>query len=104
MRTETINIYKIDEHPDTMLTQLTQAEQQYPLLNEHRYFSEEARYVHDAIRRKGEQSRTIISSENDVAMLLFDSGVEVIEDTPCHFIVDMGNEDFKQLIEKEMKV
>ena len=89
---------------ETMLVQLVQAEQQYPLLNEHDYFSEETRYVHDAIRRKGEQSRTIINSEHDVAILLFDSGIEVIEDTPCHFIVVMDNEDFKQFIEKEMKV
>ena len=93
-----------DTNAETLLIQLVAAEKQYPLLCERRYFTEETRYIHDAIRRKGRQSRTIIDSENDVAMLLFDAGIEVIEDTPCHFIVVMDNADFKQFIEKEMKV
>ena len=90
-----------DTNAETLLIQLVTAEKRYPLLSERRYFLEEARYVHDAILRKGRQSRTIINSEHDVAILLFDSDIEVIEDTPCHFIVNMDNEDFKQLIEEE---
>ena len=90
-----------DTNAETLLIQLVAAEKRYPLLSERRYFLEEARYVHDAILRKGRQSRTIINSEHDVAILLFDSDIEVIEDTPCHFIVNMDNEDFKQLIEEE---
>ena len=91
-----------DTNAETLLIQLVTAEKQYPLLCERRYFTEETRYIHDAIRRKGRQSRTIIDSEHDVAMLLFDAGIEIIEDTPCYFIVNMNDEDFRQLV-MEMK-
>tara|TARA_R100001463_G_scaffold76199_7_gene130275 strand:- start:9433 stop:9870 length:438 start_codon:yes stop_codon:yes gene_type:complete len=83
---------------EKFILQMQKAEQDYPVLNERHYSDLQYGEMLKAIKRKAEQSGTIVISYDDAHDCLLDSGID-IEECPPRYTVLCSDEVFRDTIE-----
>jgi len=83
---------------EKFILQMQKAEQDYPALNERHYSDLQYEKMLKAIRRKAEQSGTIVISYDNAYDYLLDSAIEIVEEPPDYTVL-CSDEVFKDTIE-----